>query len=93
MGAAQLEPLEQLAALRVGQREQRVPVQVEDVEEHVGDGDVAHGAAHRGLVGQVHARLQALEARPALGVEGDDLAVEDRPSRAPSARPSSRSSG
>ena len=58
-----------------------MPVEVQDVEEHERDRRLAHLAPHRGLVGQVHPVLEALEARPPVLVEGDDLAVEQRGTR------------
>ena len=47
----------------------------------------------RALAAHVHPLLQAPEARPAVLVERDDLAVEDRRVRELSARFSARSSG
>jgi hypothetical protein len=41
-----------------------MPVQVEQVEDHVADGDRLHPASHVVRVLQVHSLLQALEARP-----------------------------
>ncbi len=77
--ALQLQRLQQPAAVLVAESERRVPVEPQQVEDHVRDGDLAHLAPDGRVRGQVHARLQALEARPALLVEGDDLAVEDHP--------------
>jgi hypothetical protein len=71
------EPVEDGPALGVRQRHGVAAVDPEHVEQHVGDGHLAHALAHLDLVGQVHAALEVPEAGPARFVEGDDLAVED----------------
>ena len=70
------------ASLHVRQLQQRVPVQPQQVEEHVDDRLGLREPAHLTLRGQVHAPLQALEARAPALVERDDLAVEHRLVRA-----------
>ena len=50
---------------------------MEDVEDEVGHRCLLHAPLHLAGRGHVHARLQALEAGPSLGVEGDDLTVDD----------------
>src|SRR3954463_14587437 len=75
--AVEVELGEPRAALLVGQVHERVPVEPEEVEDHVGDRRVLRQPPHRVLGGEVHAPLQRAEARLALRVERDDLAVED----------------
>ena len=70
--------LESLPALGVGKVDERAAVEVEQVEDQVGDGAVGHPAPHGGRRSEVHAALKALEAGPAVLVEGDDLAIEHR---------------
>ena len=53
--------VEEAAPVAEGQAREVLAVQLEEVEQHVGDGRAA---------------AQQLEARPALVVEGDELAVE-----------------
>ena len=73
---AELELGQARAALGVGQLHERVPVEPQQVEDDVGDRRLLGQPADRALRADVHAPLQGAEARPALGVEGDDLAVE-----------------
>src|SRR3954452_8714255 len=80
--ALELALLEQLAALLVGQGHRRMSVEVEQVEDDVRDRRVLHAAPDGRVRGEVHARLEPLEARPALVVEGHQLAVEDHPAGA-----------
>ena len=84
--ALEPEVREQLAALGVGQLEQRMPVEPQQVEDEVRDRHLLGEAAHRGLAAHVHPRLQASEARAGRVrfrfLERDDLAVEDRAVRA-----------
>ena len=80
--AVEAEVEQRLAAALVGLGEQRAPVEVQDVEDHVGHRLALGQAPHRRLGRQVHAPLQALEAGAALLVEGHDLAVEQRVARA-----------
>src|SRR5919198_330448 len=80
--AVELQLVEQLAPVLVREPQRGAPVDVEQVEDHVGGGDVLHPPAHRALGGEVHAALQLLEAGPAAVVEGDDLAVQDQLPRA-----------
>ena len=80
--AAERERLQQLVALLVVQPDQRMPVEPQEVEDHV-----SHGRAFGEPFGlrrraDVHAPLQRREARAPVPVEGDDLAVEDRLVRA-----------
>ncbi len=82
----ELERLERLATLFVGGAQQRAPVEPQQVEEHIGDGDLLHTSARRGLVGDVDPPLQALEAGQAALVEGHQLAVQDRAAVAQRAR-------
>jgi hypothetical protein len=70
--AGEAEAVEQPAALGVGGRAEQPAVQPQQVEEEVGDGPPSRADARPGA----HAPLQRLEVQPALGVEGDDLAVE-----------------
>ena len=72
----QREAVEQRASLGVGQADRRAAVEVEDVEDHVDDGDLGRPPAG-GLLGEVHALLHPPEAGQAVLVEGDQLAVED----------------
>jgi hypothetical protein len=74
----ELEPGERLAPRGVRLVEQRAAVEVEQVEEDVGDRVLRRGPPHRPVTRQVHPGLQALEARAPVGAEGHDLAVEDR---------------
>ena len=53
-------------------------IEVEEVEEDVGDRVGFHSPPHDVRVGLVNPLLQTLEAGAALLVEGDQLAVEDR---------------
>ena len=53
-----------------------MPVEVEQVEDDVDDRVLLGAAADLRLPGQVHPLLEPLEARPPVGVERDDLAVE-----------------
>src|SRR5918996_3334993 len=80
--ARQLEGLEDLAAILVGQRQRGAAVEVEQVEDDVAHRRVAHAPPDRRVRRQVHARLEPLEAGPPLVVEGDHLAVEYQPPRA-----------
>jgi hypothetical protein len=66
------------AALGVRQLHERTAVEPQQVEDDVGDRRLARQPPHRRLGGDVHAPLQGAEARAALGVERDDLAVEYR---------------
>jgi hypothetical protein len=58
-----------------------VPLEPEEIEDHVDDGNLAHQSPYCPLVAHVHAALQPLEAR-ALTLERDDLAVEHGGGRA-----------
>ena len=62
----------------VGLADQVAAVEVEEVEDHVGDRVGLHPPPDDALRGLVDPLLEALEARPAVLVEGDQLAVEDR---------------
>src|SRR6266404_5754612 len=53
-----------------------MPVEPQQVEQHVRDGDLACEPSNRGIALDVHAPLQQLETRTAGVVERDDLAVE-----------------
>ena len=75
---AELELGQARAALGVGQVHERVPVEPQQVEDDVGDRRLLGQAPDGRLRADVHAPLQRAEARLALGVEGDDLAVEHR---------------
>ena len=77
-GPVESELLEQLAALDVGEVPDAVAVEVQQVEDHVVDRRLGHACLDRRRRGQSHAALDQLEPRPALGVERDHLAVEDR---------------
>jgi hypothetical protein len=76
-GPIELERIEELAALAVGESAGRVAVQVEQVEDHVVDRCLTEPGLHRGRRGQAHPALDQLEGRPPIRVEGDHLAVED----------------
>ncbi len=78
----ELECRQQLAAVRVGQRQGGVALQPQQVEDDVCHRHVAHTPLHRGRRRQVHPRLEPLEARPATRVEGHDLAIQDGAPRA-----------
>src|SRR5690348_6613375 len=73
----QLELAQRSAPFRIWLLHQRVPVLPHHVEEHVGDRHLLHLAADLVLCRQADPLLDLLEARPALRVEGHDLAVED----------------
>ena len=75
---AQAERVQAGPPLLIGQRHQGVPVEVEQVEDGVDDGRAGRQAAHRAGRGDVHAPLEALEARPPVIAEGHDLPVEHR---------------
>ena len=77
--ARRQEELETRLALLQRQAPEVAPVERERVEEHRADGDLEGRALDVGRARQVHARLQALEARATLIVERDDLAVEQEP--------------
>jgi hypothetical protein len=78
-GGAGLDQVpEQLAALLVGERRGVVAVELEQVEDEIGDRHGGRPANRLGAVVDVHALLHAGEAGVALGVERHDLAVEDR---------------
>src|SRR5258708_18931901 len=47
------------------------------VKNHVRDRDLFHFAADLRFGGQAHALLDLFEARPSIGVQRDDLAIED----------------
>ena len=81
VGPAQRELGQARPPLLVGQLHQRVPLEPQQVEDHVDDGVGLRQPPHRVLGGQVHAALELLE-RGAAGIERDDLAVEDRVARA-----------
>ena len=70
--------LEQSAAIRVGKSHGDVAVEPEEIEHDVDDGDLDGEALDLVSGLHVHASLEAPEARPALIVERDDLAVEQR---------------
>src|SRR5271166_58917 len=80
--AVQAQLAEPRAALTVGLLHQRVAVQPQQIEDHVGHGRVLGQAFGLGPGGHVHALLQGAEAWSPGGVEGDDLAVEDGAVRA-----------
>ena len=73
---------ERRATLAVSAVDQRVPVQPEQIEDHVGDRSGAREAPGGGGRANVNTRLERREARAPGGVEADDLAVEDRAVRA-----------
>ena len=91
--AVERERVEPLAALGVGEVDERAPVEVQEVEDQVGDRDVGHPPPNC----DSEARFMRLWSRSKLGrpslVEGDHLAVEDRLAWSPARRPSARSSG
>jgi hypothetical protein len=64
----------------------------QQVEDDVDGGDLPRAAAYRRVAGQVHARLQPLEARAPMLVEGDELAIHTA-ERDASRRPIARTSG
>ncbi len=76
--AVEVQGIEQLAAIGVREPHQRVSIEPQQVEHHVGHGHLAREPANPGCVLDVHAALERLEAGAPLGVEGDDLAVEHR---------------
>ena len=76
--ALELERLEPGPALVVRQLHQRAAVEIEQVEYRVDDRHAALVAPDGRRRGHVHPALQALEARPTVVVEGNDLAVEHR---------------
>jgi hypothetical protein len=92
VGTVELELLEALAALGVGEVDERAAVEVQEVEDQIGDGAVGHPAPHGGVGGEVHAALEPLEAGPTVLIERDHLTVEHRLA-GPSAAASGRSSG
>ena len=77
-GPLEPELLQPRAALLVGEPHQRVAVQVEEVEDHVGGGDLPGPPLDAAISHQMHAVLEPLEARAAALVERHDLAVEHR---------------
>ena len=54
----QLEPLEEASALAVRERQRGVAVEVEEVDDHVADRDVAHTVQNFGLFAQAHPTLE-----------------------------------
>ena len=80
--ALQLQALQELTPVRVGQGHDGVPVEPEQVEDDVGDRRLLGEPLRLGLGRDVHPVLEPAEARTALVVERDDLAVEDRAVRA-----------
>src|SRR5918995_4024854 len=75
--AVELQPGEQPAPFLVGQLEGRSAVEMQEVEGDVGHGGLRGTPLDREVVGQAHAELKALEPRPLVLVEGDDLSVDD----------------
>src|ERR1022692_1628071 len=71
-----------LAALVVGEVEQRPPVKMQHVEDDVGGRHPPGSPGSLGSVGQVQPLLQEAEAGPSVGAERDKLTVEDRRPRA-----------
>ena len=63
MGSGLHRLVEEAAPVAEGEPGEVLAVQLEEIEQHIGDGRVA---------------AQQLEARPALVVEGDELPVEHR---------------
>src|ERR1022692_122810 len=75
--AGQAEGFEVLAALVVGQVKQRPPVEMQHVEDHIADRDLASAPGDLRTARQVQALLQAAEAGPPVRAERDKLAVQD----------------
>jgi hypothetical protein len=53
-------------------------IEIEHVEDHVIDGHALHQHLHRAGVADVHALLEEGKAGPALFIEGDHFAIENR---------------
>src|SRR5207248_7709144 len=75
-GPGDRQVLQNRSPLRIRDPHRRLAVELENVEHEIGHRRVDHAPSHLGLRSDVHAALQELEARPALIVEGHDLAVE-----------------
>ncbi len=78
MLALELQLLQALATLGVGQLHQAVTVEPQQIEQHQRHRLALCQLTHGGLAAQVHAVLKRLKAGPSVLIEGDDLAVEDR---------------
>ena len=76
--SVELEPGEELSAALVRLGEERLGVEVEEVEGDEGHRYLLRAAADRLGPREAHALLKRLKAGPALGVERHDLAVQDR---------------
>ena len=84
----EFEFLEHAPAVHVGFVEQRESVEVQHVEDHVGDAHALVGGDALPSL-EAHALLQRLEGRASAGIEADDLAVEhDAPCAECSRKPS-----
>jgi hypothetical protein len=77
-GTVEPELLEQLAPLQVRQLADAVAVEMEQVEDHVVDRLLLDPGLDHHRRSESHAALEQLEARPAVRIERDDLAVQDR---------------
>ena len=71
------EQAQALLAVDERQAAQVAAVEREAIEEHAHHRHLGPRALHVAGHGEAHPRLEALEGRPALVVEGDDLAVDD----------------
>ena len=80
--AGEPRPSRSCAALLVRKVHRRVPVVPQQIEQHVDHREFVQQARICGVVVDVHALLQSFEARPAVVVERDDLAVEHDVARA-----------
>ncbi len=76
MGPASARPLQHLSSVGVRQLAGGVTVEPEHVEEHADDRTLGRELARHRCGADLHARLELLEARTALVVEGNDFAVE-----------------
>ncbi len=76
-GTGEPEVLQCRAASRVGEPDQRMALQMHQVEEHEVDRDLRRPPRRPGgRVGQAHPRLEQLEVRTALFVQRQDLPVQ-----------------
>jgi putative ABC transport system ATP-binding protein len=78
-GGIDAETRQQLPALLVWSIQQLAPIEPQQVEGDVCDRALLDALGDPARIGEAHPSLKQLEARPSLLVEGDHLAVEDRP--------------
>ena len=80
-GAGRVQADQLAAPVPIVRSHQRFAVQAQQIEDHIHGRSAFRRERHLLTVGEMHARLQALEAGSAVGVERHDLAIDHGVSR------------